>query len=436
MTDEGEARLSAKLWSVIVVTGIATGVFGGLLMWLLYTVEHLAFGFDSGTFESGAEHASPLRRFVSLSIAGVFGGVAWFVLRRYIRGDSEVDEALWAGDGTLSFPRSAGNSVISEIVVGMGASLGREAAPKLMGSASASVLAGWAGLSPAQRRLVVACGGGAGFAAVYNVPLGGALFTGEVLCGSLSLPVMLPAMACSWVATLTGWALLPSAPTYIGVPAYPFTASELVWAALAGPLLGVVSVGLVRLIGWVSHHRPSGRKALFAPLGAFLLLGVIGVRYPQVFGNGKGIASGAFLGHTELSVLVAMLLLKPLVTALCVGSGASGGLFTPVMSTGAALGGALGIAWSLLWPGTPAGAYAMIGAAALVGAATQAPLSAVAIVLELTHSGFQIMVPIMAATMLATATARWIDGYSIYSARLPVSGSTGGPDVDSEGGLR
>lgn len=88
-------------------------------------------------------------------------------------------------------------------MVGMGASIGREAAPKLMGGVSGSLLARWTKLTPAQRRLLVACGAGAGLAAVYNVPLGGALFTAEVLYGSLNLPVILPALACSAIATLT-----------------------------------------------------------------------------------------------------------------------------------------------------------------------------------------------------------------------------------------
>jgi len=110
--------------------------------------------------------------------------------------------------------------------------------------------------------------------------------------------------------------------------------------------------------------------------------------------------------------------LKPLVTALCLGSGANGGLFTPTLSTGAVLGAALGGAWSLIWPGASVGAYALIGAAAMVGAAMQAPLAGLAIVLEMTHSGFGLMVPMVVATVLATAVARWIDGYSIYSARL------------------
>lgn len=418
VTHEGEARLTPLFGLTLAVTAVLTGLFGGALMFVLYTAEHLAFGFDSGTFENGAEQASVLRRLVSLAVAGVIGGVGWFLLRRYVKGVSEVDEAVWAGDGTLSFRRSLGTSLLSEIVVGMGASLGREAAPKLMGGACGSVLARWTGLSTAQKRLLVACGGGAGLAAVYNVPLGGALFTAEVLIGSMSLPVILPALACSWLATLVAWYYLPAVPTYPDVPAYGFTGSLMVWALLAGPLIGLLAVGFIRMIGWISHHRPTGPKAIVAPLGAFLLLGVAGAWLPQLFGNGKGIARDAFLGHSGLLLLVLLFALKPIVTTLCLGSGASGGLFTPVMSTGAALGAALGIAWSLLWPGSPVGAFAMVGAAAMIGAAMQAPLSAVALVLELTHSGFELMVPMMAATVLSTAVARQIDGYSIYSARL------------------
>jgi chloride channel protein, CIC family len=145
---------------------------------------------------------------------------------------------------------------------------------------------------------------------------------------------------------------------------------------------------------------------------------VIALRYPQLYGNGKGMAHDAFLGFGGLSLLAALSVLKPFVTALCLGSGASGGLFTPTMSTGAVLGGFLGLAWGYLWPGSPVGAYAMIGAAAMIGAGMQAPLAALALVLELTHNGFALMVPMAVATVIATAMTRWIDGYSIYSARL------------------
>jgi CIC family chloride channel protein len=303
-------------------------------------------------------------------------------------------------------------------VIGMGASLGREAAPKLMGGVSGSLLATWARLTPAQRRLLVACGGGAGLAAVYNVPLGGALFTAEILCGSLALPVTLPAVACAWVATATAWLYLPEHATYIDIPTYHFRLTLLVWALLVGPVIGLVSSGYIRLIGWVSYHQVSGQGILVTLPVALGALGFVGIEFPQLFGNGKDIAHSAFLGQGGLALLLALFALKPLVTALCLGGGVSGGLFTPTLSTGAVLGGFLGLAWSLGWPGSSVGAYAMVGASAMIGASMQAPLTAVVLVLELTHSGFQIMVPLMAATVSATAVARHIDGYSIYSARL------------------
>jgi chloride channel protein, CIC family len=420
ITSQGAGVLTVRFWLAVILAGVAAGLLGALMMALLFNVQYAAFGYREGTLQYGIEHAPALRRIVSLLIAGVFGGVAWFFLRRYTRGESsEIDEAVWSGNGRLSFRRCLGTSVISEVVIGMGASIGREAAPKLLGGASASVLADWGGLSAQQRRLLVACAGGAGLAAVYNVPLAGALFTAEILIGSITLPVILPALACSWIATATAWVYLPNRAIYIGIPDYRFSGSLMTWSLLAGPVIGLISAAYIRLIGWVSHHRAGGTRVLYAPVVAFGLLGVIGIWYPQLFGNGLDMARDAFLGVSGLSLLLALAALKPLVTAMCLGSGASGGLFTPTLSTGAVLGGGLGVAWSLAWPGSPSGAFAMVGAAAMIGAAMQAPLSGLALVLELTHSGFSLMAPMMAATILATLVAFHVDGYSIYSARLP-----------------
>jgi chloride channel protein, CIC family len=418
-TGDGDAALTGKFWLMVVLTGIAAGLFGDLMMLVLFSVQHLAFGYRTGTLEAAVEHSSDIRRLACLLAAGAFGGVSWFLLRRYTEGEkSDLDDVVWDGGTSLSFRRSLGTSLISEVVIGMGASIGRENAPKLMGGASASVLAGWARLSRAQRQLLMACGGGAGLAAVYNVPLGGALFTAEIMMGSVSMPVVLPALACSGIATVTSWLYLPDHATYLDVPDYRFSAPLMVWALLAGPLIGLVACGYIRLIGWITHHQLSGKAVLVAPAAAFGILAVIAFGYPQLLGNGKDMAHDAFLGTDGLALLLALFVLKPLVTALCLGSGASGGLFTPTLSTGAVLGGAAGIAWSHAWPGSPAGAYALVGAAAMLGAAMQAPLAGLALTLELTHGGFSIMIPMIAATVAATVIARHVDGYSIYTARL------------------
>lgn len=433
VTDDGAAALTPAFWFVLVLTGIATGLIGSALMALLFTVEHLAFSFTTGDLQSAVERASAWRRIGSLLIAGGFGGVAWYALRRVTRGrKSEIDDVLWSGSADLSVRRSLGTGVISEIVIGMGASLGREAAPKLMGGVAGGLLGRRLGLSAPQQRLLIACGGGAGLACVYNVPLGGALFTVEILIGVVSITTVLPALACSGVATLTAWVYLPNRATYTDVAAFHVSAALLVWAVVAGPLIGVLAAGYVRLIGLVAHHRISGWPAVGAPVVAFGILGAVGLTYPQLFGNGMDMAHDAFLGLGSIGLLLALGVLKPFMTLLCLGSGASGGLFTPVMSTGAVLGAGLGVTWNLLWPGTAVGAFAMVGAAATIGAAMQAPATGLVLVLELTHSGFGIMTAMIVATGLATVVVRVIDGYSIYSARLPATVSrpagSGSPD--------
>ncbi|MCW2542440.1 MAG: Cl-channel voltage-gated family protein [Frankiales bacterium] len=426
VTGDGEAAMTARFWLALLLTGIAAGLSGAALMALLFRVERLAFGSSGDDFEQAVAASSVGHRVIVLLIAGLFGGLAWYALRRATPGQkSEIDDVLWSDRDRhrdrqeLSMPRSLGTSVISEIVIGLGASLGREAAPKTMGGVSGGLAGRWLGLTRAQQRLLIACGGGAGLAAVYNVPLGGAFFTAEILCGSVSVATMLPALACAGIATATAWVYLPNQPTYLDVPAYQVSVALVVWALLAGPLIGVAGAAYIRLIGWLSHHRLTGTAGLGGPLIAFGLLAAAGASYPQLLGNGQGMAHDAFLGGGGLGLLLVLAVLKPAVTALCLASGASGGLFTPMLSTGAVFGGALGLLWSELWPGPALGAYAMIGAAAMIGCAMQAPITGLVLVLELTHSGFALMVPMVLATALATAVVRYVDGYSIYSARLP-----------------
>jgi H+/Cl- antiporter ClcA len=428
VTSDGDARLTPRFWIAVVVTGVAAGLFGDLLMWVLALAERVAFHFHSGSYQDAVAAASGTRRIVSIVLAGVIGATSWYLIRRFLKGErAEIDDAVWSGDGDLSPRRCLLTSVVSEVVIGMGASLGREAAPKLMGGASGSVIARWLDLSPAQRRLLVACGGGAGLAAVYNVPLGGALFTAEVLYGSFSLPVVFPALATSLIATAVAWLYLPSSATYTDIPDYRFSASLMVWSLLAGGVIGGLSILYVRLIGWVSFHRAQSVHLFWAMPAAFALVGVLGLWYPQLFGNGKDMAHEAFLGFGSLGLLFALFAIKPLVTALSLGSGASGGVFTPFLATGAVLGGFLGALWLHLWPGAPLGAFAVVGAAAMIGAVMQAPLAGLVLVLELTHGGFALAVPMMAATVIATFLVRQVDGYSIYSARLPSRGTESTP---------
>jgi len=215
------------------------------------------------------------------------------------------------------------------------------------------------------------------------------------------------------------WLYLPTGATYADIPSYRFSASLMVWSLLAGVVIGLLAVFYVRLIGWAAHFRAKGVQILWIMPVAFGILGVIGIWYPQLFGNGKDMAHEAFLGVGGVGLLFALFALKPVVTAMMLGSGAAGGVFTPFLATGALFGACFGALWIDMWPGTPIGAFALVGAAAMIGASMQAPLAGLVLVLEFTHSGFSLAIPMMAATAIATLLVRQIDGYSIYSARLP-----------------
>jgi H+/Cl- antiporter ClcA len=135
-------------------------------------------------------------------------------------------------------------------------------------------------------------------------------------------------------------------------------------------------------------------------------------------GNGRDIAELAFNGAVAPWVLLATLLLKPLLTVMMVRSGASGGLFTPSLALGAMLGGLLGDGWSLLWPGTPAGLFAILGAAAVLAATTQGPISTIVLMIEFTGHDRAFMAPLIIVVSAATLVSRWIEPRSIYDAKL------------------
>jgi chloride channel protein, CIC family len=405
-------------WLAVLLTGISTGIGAAILTKLLELVQlHAWHGSPTNILEA-AVHASPVRHIFVLLGAALVTGIGQILLKQLSSGNGiDTTAAIWFHAGRMPPLRTLGSAVLSVIIVGMGVSLGREGAPKQAGAVFANFLADKKRLSDEQRRLLVACGAGAGLSSAYGVPLGGALFAIEVMRGKLALRYVLPALFASLIATGVSWLWLPNTPTY-NIPSYFDSASILLWAAIVGPIAGLASVFYVRLITWADRHRPKGWQRLAAPLIIMGLLGVISIWFPQILGNGKDISELTFTSQVAPGLLLALLVLKPAATVFCLRSGAPGGLFTPSLTAGALLGGVLGYAWLHFWPGVPPGLFALLGAGAVLGATTQGPISAVVLMMELTGRDRSFILPLLLIVGIATLVARTIEPRSIYDARL------------------
>jgi len=330
----GARQAAATFWLAVVVTGAGTGLATAALMDLLYVVQHTLWPGAGMDLLDAASHADWPRHLAVLVAAGLLTGVGQFLLGRLAGSSIDVTTAIWLQAGRMPALRTFGSAVLSIVVVGMGASLGREGAPKQAGAVIANTASDAAGLPDETRRLLVACGAGAGFAAAYGVPLGGALFALEVVRRDLAPRFVLPALLTSVIATGVSWLFRPDAPTY-QIPAYTSSLSVVAWALPAGLVAGVVAVLFVRAVAWADTHRPRGWLRLAAPPLALGLLGAVSIPFPQILGNGRDVAELTFTGQIGPWLLLTLLLLKPAATLLCLGSGTPGGLFTPSLAVGA-----------------------------------------------------------------------------------------------------
>ena len=213
-------KIPLRLWPAILLTGVVAGLVGGLLMKLLRIVQHVCYHYASGDFLSSVEGVSGTRRFIVVTSAGVLAGIVLLLVRR-IR-DNEgpgLNESIWNHNGELPQRSMTVKALLSIVTVGMGAALGREGALKEFGGIAALRVARGFAITPEQRKLLVACGVGAGMSAAYNVPLGGALFILEVLLGTVSLQAALAAFTTCFLATAVSWLLLDPNRTILPEPA-------------------------------------------------------------------------------------------------------------------------------------------------------------------------------------------------------------------------
>ncbi|EPR7622407.1 chloride channel protein [Klebsiella michiganensis] len=398
----------------VVLTGLLAGLSGMVLALILHAIQHLAFGYSPGqivsaeSFLQGVTDSSWPRRLLAIVAGGAIAGFGWWLLGRY--GQKRVSIASAVANPAVPMPAGTTtiHALLQIVTVALGSPLGREVAPREMGALGAGMVARKLGLLADETRTLVACGAGAGLAAVYNVPLAGALFSLEVMLLSFSWEKTLAAMITSAIAAWTATLGLGEESQY------HFTSdilphSFLWWAIIAGPILGA-GAWLFRKATSTARLgvRSNWQMPVFCLL-AFSLLAVLSLYFPQLPGNGKGpmqLALSDELGFPGAAMLLA---LKMVVILAVLRSGAEGGLLTPGLAVGGLTSLLLCMLWQQLLPGGDYGSFALVGAAAFLAASMQMPLTAVALVMEFTHMDHSYLAPTLLCAAGAFLTCRILD---------------------------
>ncbi|MFN2112937.1 MAG: chloride channel protein [Anaerolineales bacterium] len=376
------------------------------------------------------------------ALGGLIYGPLIYKFAREAKGHGvpEVMEAVALRGGRIRPVVAVVKSLASAVCIASGGSIGREGPIAQIGSAIGSTVGQYFKLSDERVKNLVACGAAGGIAATFNAPIAGAVFALEIILGQLHAvyfgAVVISAVTADVIAHFFEGGLRAfSVPEYTMVSPW-----ELLLYVVMGLVMAVASVGFSRLLYfsedlWDGLSFPEYLK----PVLGGVLLGVIGIlspkfgTFPRVFGVGYDSITDALLGSMALQMTLSLFLLKLLATILTLGAGGSGGIFAPSLFMGAMLGEIFGQVAGQLFPGVtaPAGAYAMVGMAAFFSGAAHAPVTAILILFELTGN-YEIILPLMLATVTSTLISRALSPESIYTLKLTRRGVhlQEGKDID------
>jgi H+/Cl- antiporter ClcA len=386
---------------VTVAVGISSGILGMTLALILHYIQHIAYGYSpfhiisNESFLEGVRASSPERRITVLIICGLVAGIGWAAVYKLGKPLVSISEALRTNK-TMPIVSTTFHALLQIITIALGSPLGREVAPREASAVFATQLSKKAGLSISETKIMLACGAGAGLAAVYNVPLGGAVFVLEVLLCTFSWPIVLPAITTSVIAAVVSWWGLGNEPLY-HIGDMEISYSLVTWAIVSGPVFGIAAFWFIYIATIARNHARRNWQMIFSCLLNFTLIGLLAIYFPALLGNGKSPAQMEFSYSISIGLSTILLVLRCLIVWSSLRVGAQGGLLTPSLANGALLGAILGGLWTLIWPTPSFEAFALIGAAAFLGAAQKMPITAIILIFELTRVDLNLLAPILFA---------------------------------------
>ena len=455
------AKRLGWLAATTIILGVIIGAGAGLLTLLLYGVEHVMLGYVEGSELPGPFGVPAVRRAISVTIGLAVAGVIWYFLRNKTTKVPSVKKAV-AGE-RMPVWQTLVHVVLQIGIVGSGASIGREVAPRELGAMLAQRFCDLfhiEGADGIDRRMVVAVAAGAGLGGVYNAPLAGMFFAVEILLVDVTLEKVAFGLGMSAIAAFVAASIKGHHTFYdITVMQPQSTPTLMLFAVLCGAACGVAGAWFRKGSQWAESHQSHDKHILWQMPLAGLVTGLAAIVVPQVMGNGRAAAQLGFstfvpegsaaagasqsassaaaspwnllagggnvsgsastavnagfqLSQSNIAMLLGVLALtfiaKALVTLMTIRSGASGGVLQPGIALGSTLGAMLGLIWILLFPADSVTACALIGAAALLSASQQAPLMAMCLVMELTEAPSAFFVPVGLAVAASSLVSKWM----------------------------
>jgi len=405
-----------------IVCGLLSGFAAILFRELIDVFQWIFLGFTGELVASEATRQPWWRMVLGPTLGGLAVGLlVWFVWKgRQAQGVAHVIEANALRGGYIGWKDGVHSALISALSIGCGASVGREGPAVHLGATAASVIATHLGLRRVQMRTLLGCGVASAVAASFNAPIAGVFFALEVVIGHYALNAFAPIVLASVVGTIVSRLYYGDYPAFI-IPEYQLVSF---WEFPAFLLLGLVCAGtaIAILRSWILAMDLVEKITLPAwslPMVAGLVVGLVGLAFPEILGVGYEATDQALRGELDLWLLVALVILKISATVMCMAMGFGGGIFSPALFIGAMVGGAFGLVAQMPFPDLASdhGAYTLVGMGAVAGAVLGAPISTVLMVFELTGD-YALTIVVMLATAIATISSQAVVGRSFFLAQL------------------
>lgn len=386
--------------------GIGTGLVGMACHYLLEGVQVLAFGQERSDLFQQFQEAGGLRRFLVLGVTGVLAAGFWYILQRRYNILSIRRQIDLVGERDPAPLAHILHASMQVAIVGAGASVGKEGAPREVGALLAGRLGKAFSLAIKERRILIACGAGAGLAAVYQVPFASSLFVFETLGLSYHWKNFVLVLSSTYLATWVAQPIVGHGAIYHMSPVH-WSASSLLQAVIVALLVTPLALAFRFLANRASRERRKDGTILWALPVAFMVLAAIVAFYPIFMGNGQVLAQ-AFLSGQTFSNLVLTLAVKGFLVYLLLRNGAYGGTLTPSFALGIGSGYLATLLLTVVGIQMDPALGMLLGATVFLGTTLQAPLTGIALSLGFTGQSWALILPLaLAAGVSYVIQNRW-----------------------------